>query len=124
VHIPAQIQSVYELKERTILNEYRYYGEVPRLTKEKYNKAVNVSIVCPPGSTRNPSGHPHLYTSHLIEYGALYHLIVPQLSQQWYDDQQTKKNVQAFRVDISGKFKVLAFNLSSVIVIFDPGCVL
>lgn len=101
LHIPAEVQDVYELKERTILDEYRFYGEIPKLITEKYDKAVNVSIVCPPNSVRNPSGHPNDYTRHLIEYGSLYHLIVPKISQHWQDN-FTAQTVLAFRANISG----------------------
>lgn len=109
LRIPVEVQDVYELRERTVLNEYRYYREIPKLMRDKYEKAVNVSIICPPNSLRNPSGHPHHYTRHLIEYGPLYHLIVPQLSEQWQDG-FSKHNMQAFRANLSGIYMVVSGN--------------
>lgn len=85
-------------------NSHRVYTEVPEMVISNYNKAKNTSILCPPNAKRNPS-HLSGHALHLIEYGPLYHIIVPRPPQYWkwdYSGARELATVKAFRVDQSG----------------------
>lgn len=102
LYIPVEVQDVYEIKERIVAkHEYRYYGEIPWLVRKKYNDAINVSILCLPNSTRNPSHLNHL-TRHMIEYGPLYHIIVPHPISEWKDEYTSIEHLVAFQANKSG----------------------
>lgn len=96
------MRDVYELKEWTTHHD-RVFENVPQLVKKKYDTTNNISIVCPPNSMRNPSGHFNHYTQHVIQNGSLYHIIVPLLSEA-----QKNGSVRAFHVNQSGMYDVTA----------------
>ena len=87
LYIPADVKNVYQINERIVLNKSssRTYNEVPLLIREAETADDTVSILCPPNSRRNPS-HLKGYTQHILERGALYHIVVPHPIATWEYD--------------------------------------
>ena len=100
LHVPVTIKDVFEIRERVVLNARQYYEEIPQPIKDKYAEVVNISVPCPANSVRNPYGLPDYYSNHLIEYGPLYHTVVPDFTQEW---KTIQRSLQVFRANESGE---------------------
>ena len=62
----------------------------------------NNSHICPPGSKRN-LGRSGQRIEHVIEYGSMYHMIVPKAFSTWWSEEATLKAVMTSGMYVVGE---------------------